>query len=499
MTVAGWTERPLRILQVGAVEHGGGAAAVASSLLRGFRSRGMESWLAVGRQTTDDPGVFTIPDDDRLLCRMTGYALLQARLRRMAGRSPGRGWGQLSRSLRFATHARALLNSYAGLEDFEFAGTGRLLELTPEPPDILHCHNLHGGCFDLRAIAQLSQRVPTILTLHDAWLLSGHCAHSFDCERWKIGCGACPDLTIAPAVRRDRTAENWARKRDIYQRSRLYVATPARWLLDKVEQSMLAPAVRSARVIPNGVDLSVFRPVDKRRVREALGIPADSFVALLVTGVGEDSWRDRQMVGTTLGLLSARPSTRDVRFIAVGRASPVLGGPGVAGDANNVIRFDGYQADPSTMARYYQSADVYLHLARADTFPMAVLEALACGTPVVATRVGGIHEQICHADVSALRASAFDRLGHATGVLVPAGDARMASQAVVALLESGEVGAALGRNAVSDVRRRFDLNQQIDCYLGWYRAIIEDWIRHAVPDHQGNPARASGENGLAVD
>ena len=47
-----------------------------------------------------------------------------------------------------------------------------------------------------------------------------------------------------------------------------------------------------------------------------------------------------------------------------------------------------------TVAPYYQAADVYLHAAKADNFPRAVLEALCCGTPVVATAVGGIPEQV---------------------------------------------------------------------------------------------------------
>jgi hypothetical protein len=54
-----------------------------------------------------------------------------------------------------------------------------------------------------------------MLTLHDAWLLSGHCAHSFDCQRWKTGCGECPDLDVYPASPRDATACNWRRKREI--------------------------------------------------------------------------------------------------------------------------------------------------------------------------------------------------------------------------------------------------------------------------------------------
>ena len=61
-----------------------------------------------------------------------------------------------------------------GLEDFEFRVTRRRLNLTPERPDVIHCHNLYEGYFDLRALSALSRHVPVILTLHDEWLLTGH-------------------------------------------------------------------------------------------------------------------------------------------------------------------------------------------------------------------------------------------------------------------------------------------------------------------------------------
>ncbi len=51
---------------------------------------------------------------------------------------------------------------------------------------------------------------------------------------------------------------NWRRKRDIFARSRFYIATPCQWLLDRVTQSILAPAWIEGRVIPNGVDTQVF-------------------------------------------------------------------------------------------------------------------------------------------------------------------------------------------------------------------------------------------------
>ncbi len=71
------------------------------------------------------------------------------------------------------------------------------------PAQIVQCHNLHGGYFDLRALQWLSARVPTLLTLHDMWTLTGHCAHALGCDRWRTGCGRCPDLKLDPAIRAD--------------------------------------------------------------------------------------------------------------------------------------------------------------------------------------------------------------------------------------------------------------------------------------------------------
>ena len=180
---------------------------------------------------------------------------------------------------------------------FRFRPRDRCSTCPPEPVDVLHCHNLHGGYFDLRELARLSHALPTVLTLHDAWLLSGHCAHSFDCDRWRTGCGSCPDLTIYPPVLRDSTAPNWRRKRDIYSRSSLYVAAPCKWLMDRVDDSILSAACVEKRVIPYGVDRSVFFPGDKATARAALGLPLGAHIVLHSgTGVRTSIWRDFELL-----------------------------------------------------------------------------------------------------------------------------------------------------------------------------------------------------------
>ena len=66
------------------------------------------------------------------------------------------------------------------------------LAIPPEPPDLLHAHNLHGGYFDLRQLAEFSRQLPCVVTLRDEWLLTGHCAYTGSCQRWADGLRAVP-------------------------------------------------------------------------------------------------------------------------------------------------------------------------------------------------------------------------------------------------------------------------------------------------------------------
>ena len=464
-------EIPLNILQVSTRDIAGGAERVAWDLFRTYREQGHGSWLAVGYKRSSDPDVFSICNDQAAASCARFWWRMHTRLQPYYGRV----WG--ARGLCRLTHRLAepggVLDTFRGIEDFRYPGTWRLPYITPFAPDVIHCHNLHGKYFDLRVLPTLSRRFPLVLTLHDAWLLSGHCAHSFDCERWRTGCSKCPDLTLYPPIRRDATASNWDRKRAVFARSRLHVATPCRWLRRKVEESILAPAVADARIIPYGIDLSVFCAADKRSARMTLGIPLGSTVLLFsANGIRRNVWKDYETLRTAVTRVTARCRPENVIFIALGEDGPseYVG----AGE----IRFVPYTPDATVVARYYQAADIYLHAARAETFPLAVLEALACGTAVVATAVGGIPEQI--KPLSSLLPGCLAGLecsdaGQATGVLVPPGDAEAMAYAVESLMDDEVLRRCLGENAAADARRRFDLEREADDYLAWFSELLDRW------------------------
>jgi glycosyltransferase involved in cell wall biosynthesis len=357
-------------------------------------------------------------------------------------------------------HPSHRLNKWQGIDDFDSPGTWDILKLLPEAPDIVHCYDLHQGSFDLRVLPWLSHRLPTFLTLDDAWYLSGHCIHSvpfysFECDRWKTGCGQCPDLTLPSAIRRDATAFNWEQKRRIFHQSRLHIATPSRWLMRKVEQSILAAGAEDLRVIPNGVDLSVFHPGNKEQARQELGLPQERKILLFTARRGSrNRWKDFSTMRDAVVKAAARLSLHGTVFVVLGGAGPEMR------EENVDISFVPYQSDRQTVARYYQAADVYLHAAFADTFPGAVAEAMACGTPVIATETGGIPELVSHGT---------------TGFLVPPRDAGAMADRMEQLLADDALREKMATSAADVAEREFGLERQVSAYLRWYAEVCDGW------------------------
>lgn len=462
----------MNILQISTTDRGGGAERVSELLMDAYRDRGHQTWTAVGFRRRNDPGVLEIPNKYPGGAWGHLWLRLADRIAPLNGQFKGAGFAL--RSLNRIGYLPRSITDSLGHENFDFPGSRRILSMLPARPDIVQAHNLHGGYFDLRVLPELSARVPLLLTLHDAWLLSGHCAHSLGCERWQHGCGECPDLTIYPALERDGTGYNWRRKQEIFSRSRVYVSAPSRWLLDKVRRSILAPAMIEGRVIPNGVDTDVFRPSDRIAARRSLNLPEQEYLLLFAANaLNQSHWKDFATLRDALAIIGESNLPRRVRLLALGGSGPdeKVG--------NAVLTFVPHEPDPKRVAAYFQAADLYLHAAKADTFPNVVIEALACGTPAVATAVCGIPEQILSFDAPGSDRRYVGRPEVATGMLTLPADARALAAATVHLLKEDAMRARLADNAARDAARRFSVDRQADAYLSWFEEITQS--RKSVP------------------
>lgn len=432
--------KPLKILHINTTDRGGGAAQLAFNLAEGLNTAGQQSVLAVRAKNSGRDFVRTIENNTRrhvwarICARLFTRSDGSQRLARLIGRP--------------LSTARVL----AGQEDFDFPGTWNVLDDKDFQPDVIHLHNLHGSYFDLRALPWLSHAIPTVVTLHDAWLVSGHCSHSFGCERWRTGCGQCPDLSIYPAIRRDASASNWRRKQEIYAASRLHVVAPARALMDIAEQSILAPAIASSRIIPHGIDLTVFKPGDRAEARGGLGLPNDATILMFAAaGIRQNIWKDYQTMRRAFEMVGVRTGTTRLIFLAVGEEAPTeaMGG--------NELRFIPHSSDRALLAKYYQASDLYVHGARAEAWGLTITEAMACGLPVVASDVGGIPDQVAEGE---------------SGFLVPVGDDQLMARRIAMLLDNPSRRAEIGRWACNRAHAEFGIAHMTENYLGFYRTVL---------------------------
>ncbi len=457
-------DRSITILQINTRAIAGGAETIARTLFDAYRARGLGSWLAIGHQQNDDENIQLINHHQY---RSRWRKFWQALGGKLSPYLHHRGIWQLQTLLFGFGSPCWWWNTQRGYEDFDFPGVWHLLDSFPQHPDILHCHNLHGDYFDLEALFFLNQQLPTVVTLHDMWLFTGHCAYSLNCNRWTTGCGDCPYLSIYLPVVRDGSAFNRQRKKEILARCKLYVATPSDWMMQLVKKSMVFPGMVQGRVIPNGIDQTVFHPAQKQVVREKLGLPLDSEILLFVaSSLRQTFWKDFETMRAAVAQIGDRFD--NVIFLALGEDSPKKQ------IDQATIQFVPYQSDPRVVAQYYQAADLYLHAAYVDNFPTVILESLACGTPVIATAVGGIPEQIRPLKVPHLDFGT-DSSDEATGVLIPPGDAVQMASAIEYLLHNEPIRQQLGQNAAADAKQRFSLERMADDYLNYYREIEEYW------------------------
>lgn len=431
----------MKILQINTADSGGGAEGSAYKLFEMYRRLGHQSVLAVGTKYRDDEDIVEIPrvPSGGLLRNVAFYASGIARkLDRRSfpgGRKIARILARLSSSVRCRQYCD-------GLEETDFPGCHKLLEALPFAPDIVHIHNMHGWYFDIGMLPVLSARFPTILNLRDTWALTGHCAYFMDCEKWRSGCGNCPRLDVYPALRKDGTSQNWQNKADVYAASRLYVCAPSQWLLDCAKASMLKAA--EYKVIPNGIDTTVFTPGDRVLARQRLDLPLEVPIVMFASAAAKTVFKDQDTLCLAVEKISlGRP---EVHFLCVGSE------PGVkVPNMHNLA----YISSPAKMADCYRAADVFLHTAKAEAFGKTVTEAMACGTPAVASGVGGLLEQIVPGETGFL---AFSQEEHASQVL------RYLELPPEERHKMQELSAKRGAY--------FSLERQANAFLAWYSELL---------------------------
>lgn len=411
------SRRPLAVVHVSATDNEGGSGRSAYRIHEGLRALGLDSKMIVGFKVTQDAGV-------------------------VASR------GRLGRHLDL--HFDRLASRFGSQYQFVPSSPGFACNSVFDGADVIQLYNLHGGYFPLRQLADLGKRTPLVWRLSDMWPLTGHCAYAGPCERWRAGCGACPDLLTYPGIGRDTTAALWRQKQAVYRECRLTFVGPSSWTEALAKASPLAEGCRVLR-IPNGIDTQAFRAQDAQRAaaRVRFGIdPAASTVLFVAHGLDGNP---RKGGDHLIEALARLPASQRVTLLLAG-----VGGASWQTRVTSPVLNLGYLRDNASLAAAYAAADLIVAPSIVENLPNTVLEAMSCGTPAVAYDTGGMRDAVRHLD---------------TGYLARHGDAADLAVGIGTLLADDALRARLGATSRSYIEREHTLALQARRYLDLYQEL----------------------------
>ncbi len=271
-------------------------------------------------------------------------------------------------------------------------------------PDII---NIHWACgyLKIESIAKFTQ--PKIWTLHDMSAFTGGCQYSLECDRYTKSCGACIQLHSQNEL--DLSRWVWKRKAKAWQNLDLTIVTPSHWLAKVARQSSLFKNY-PIKVIPNGIDIQKYKPIDKKIARKLLNLPLDK--QLVLSGAAKSSSKRKgiHLLEKALQNLSKEGYKNKVELVFFGSLQ--------VEEQNNAdfnCHYIGNLHDDISLALVYAAADVFVAASIQDNLPNTVMEALACGTPCVAFNIGGMPDMIEH-QVNGYLAQAYDVESLAQGI-----------------------------------------------------------------------------------
>jgi len=257
--------------------------------------------------------------------------------------------------------------------------------------DVLHLHWINQGFLSLQNIRQLAELgKPIVWTLHDMWAFTGGCHYSGTCTHYLQSCGNCPFLR-RPGPQ-DLSNRVWLRKKKKLPAS-IHFVTCSEWLAQCARASTLLQNYPVAS-IPNPIDTSVFSTIrsdERLNFRHQHGIGETSLLLLFVAVKVQDERKGFRFLQQALVSLKSRRPDLEIDLLVLGHSrSESL--PPLPYPAHPL----GMINDVKQLARIYSASDMFVIPSLEDNLPNTVMEALACGTPVVGFETGGIPEMVDH-------------------------------------------------------------------------------------------------------
>jgi len=413
------SEKPLKIVHVCTHDHGG-AGKAAYRLHKSLQSIGHDSSMLVISKKTDDPSVHIAKSS-------VSAEQIYTRNRMLLEQFPNRP---------------------AGLEMYSdnFSASDLAAEPLIQQADIVNLHWV-AGMLNYNSIRSALKNKAVVWTLHDMNPFTGGCHYAGDCERYKQNCGQCFQLGSNQA--QDLSWQVWQQKSQAYNAADINIVTPSRWLADCSKNSSLFCGFNT-EVIPNSLPVDIYKPISKEAVRKALNIRADAKVILF--GAGSIVNERKGFRYLLEALKSFEFDTSAPIYLATFGGMP----KNIQIESKYPVYNFGHVSEEKDLALLYSMADVFVLPSLEDNLPNIILEAMACGTPVVSFRVGGIPDMVEH---------------QKTGYLVSPRDIAGLNDGIKWVLSAASQGIDLSRACREKVERLYTPDVQAKSYENLYKRL----------------------------
>lgn len=416
----------MKVAHLCATDLDGGAARASYRLHKGLRSIGVDSFMLVGRKLSDDDTI---------------YSTARYKLQKLIN------------------YSRSTLDSIPLLAYKNRPHTVFFPTWVPErtrlnpliaAADIVNLHWISGGFLRPESLPGLNK--PMVWRLSDMWAFTGGCHYAGECRRYENECGFCPQL--GSKKRSDLSHWLWKRKQRSWRGLDLTIVAPSAWLAECAKRSLLFKNIR-IEVIHNGVDVNKFKPIDKKLARELLDLPLNKKLILFgAINALNDPRKGFIHLEKALTYLSSSSCKQEIEIAIFGSSTPSR-----KPDLGFPIHYLGHLHDDISLYICYSAADIFVAPSIEENFSSAVLESLACGTPVVAFNIGGMPDLIEH---------------QGNGYLAQPFDERDFAKGIAWMLEENKRQIELSLRAREKALKEFTLEMQVNSYLKLYHELLDD-------------------------
>jgi len=313
--------------------------------------------------------------------------------------------------------------------------------------DIINLHWV-AGFIDYKSFFDtIPNNTPIVLRLSDMNPFTGGCHYDEDCGKFNFGCGSCPQLMSSND--NDLSCKIWRRKFSLFKKietGRLHFVAQSRWMANKIKTSVMLSRF-SCTVIPNGIDISKFSPVEKHEARNELGLPINARIVLFSADKIHIKRKGFHLLAQALNKIDRN---LEPLLISMGR------GDVPAQSRIKHIHMGDINSDGKIVS-VLSAADLFVIPSLQDNLPNTVLESMACGTPVVGFDVGGIPDMVINDE---------------TGRLSRASDVDDLATEITNMLKNEHALKQMSINCRKVVVKNYDILKQSQNFFDFYKSIL---------------------------